>query len=231
MKKTLIVLVAAASVLFSSCEFLDTVASNVASIANLANCEYSMKDVSNVSVAGVNLKNVTNGNISLTDVASLTAALVKKQVPLNMDVNLNVKNPTTSAARLTTMDWALDVANTEFATGATNQAYNIAANTNTTVPLGVNTDLYSLFSKEGISSLKTFASSFKSDGTSSQLGLRVRPALTVAGQTIKAPSYISVMKAGKSVTSKASDSTVSGGSSTDNSSSSTGGTSVGRKKS
>lgn len=224
MKKTLIVLVAAASVLFSSCEFLDTVASNVASIANLANCEYSMKDVSNVSVAGVNLKNVTNGNISLTDVASLTAALVKKQVPLNMDVNLNVKNPTTSNALLSTLDWALDVASTEFATGTTTQSYNIAANTNTTVPLGVNTDLYSLFSKEGISSLKTFASSFKNDGTSSQLGLRVRPCLSVAGQTIKAPNYISVMKAGKSVTSTAS-------SSTDNSSSSTGGTSVGRKKS
>lgn len=229
MKKTLIVLVAAASVLFSSCEFLDKVAHDAASIANLANCEYSMKNVSNVSVAGVNLKNVTNGNISISDVASLTAALVKKQVPLNMDVNLGVKNPTDRSALLSTLDWALDVANTEFCQGTTTQSYNINANTTTTVPLGVNTDLYSLFSKEGISSLKTFASSFKSDGTSSQLGLRVRPALTVAGKVIKSPGYITVMKAGKSVTSTASNSAVSG--SSNNSTGTTGGSTVGRKKS
>ena len=198
MKKLLAILIVTAlfagSVMMTSCAFLDNVAKNVSSIANLVNCEYALKNVSNVTVAGVNVKNVTNGNISTTDVVKLVAAITTKSVPLALDVNINVKNPTTTSAKLTTLDWALDLAATEFATGATNQAYNISPNTTSTVPLAVNTDIYRLFSSDGINSLKAFASSFTKDGTSSQVGLRVRPSIQVAGQTYKSPNYISIMK-------------------------------------
>ena len=194
MKRTLVAVIVAGSLLCGSCTFLDNLANNLSSIANLVNCEYTLKDVTNVSVAGVNVKNVTSGNISATDVVKLVSAITTKSVPLALNVNINVKNPTTKNALLTMMDWALDVAQTEFATGITNQNYNIAANKTTTVPLGVGTDLYRLFSSDGLESLKTFASSFNSQGTSSQLGLRIRPSVSVAGQTFKSPSYIQIMK-------------------------------------
>ena len=194
MKRTLVAVIVAGSLLCGSCTFLDNLANNLSSIANLANCEYTLKDVSNVSVAGVNVKNVTSGNTSATDVVKLVSAITTKSVPLALNVNINVKNPTTKNALLTMMDWALDIAKTEFATGVTNQNYNIVASQTTTVPLGVSTDLYRLFSSDGLESLKTFASSFNSQGTSSQLGLRIRPSVSVAGQTIKSPSYIQIMK-------------------------------------
>ena len=194
MKKSLVAVTVACSLLFSSCTFLDNLANNLSSIANLLNCEYTLKNVSNVTVAGVNVKNVTNGNINATDVVKLVSAITSKSVPLGLDVNINVKNPTTTNALLTTMDWALDVATTEFATGMTDKNYKITAQQTTTVPLGVNTDLYRLFSSDGINSLKTFASSFTSEGKSSQLGLRIRPSLGVGTQVIKTPNYITIMK-------------------------------------
>ena len=184
----------ACSLSLSSCTFLDNLANNLSSIANLANCEYSLQNVSNVSVAGVNVRNITSGQISATDVVMLASAITSKRVPLALNVNIGVKNPTDRNALLTTMDWALDVATQEFATGTTNQNYTINAKKTTTVPLGVSTDLYRLFSSSGIDALKTFASSFTKEGTSSQLGLRVRPSVSVAGQTIKSPSYIQIMK-------------------------------------
>ncbi len=180
--------------LFSSCTFFDNLASNLSSIANLLNCEYSLKNVSNVTVAGVNVKNVTQGNIGATDVVKLVSAITSKSVPLGLDVNINVKNPTATNALLTTMDWALDVATTEFAKGVTDKNYNINAQKTTTVPLGVSTDLYKLFSSDGINSLKTFASSFNNEGKSSQLGLRIRPSLGVGSQVIKTPNYITIMQ-------------------------------------
>ena len=194
MKKSLIAVTVAGALLMGSCAFLDNLAKNVTSIANLANCEYSLKNVSNVTVAGVNVKNVANGNISATDVVMLVSAITSKSVPLVLNVNIDVKNPTQNNALLTTMDWALDVASKEFANGFTNQNYTIGASKTTTVPLGVSTDLYSLFNKDGIEALKSFASSFNSEGRSSQLGLRIRPSVSVAGQTIKSPSYISILK-------------------------------------
>lgn len=194
MKKSLIIVAVACSLSLSSCTFLDNLAYNLSSIANLANCEYSLQNVSNVSVAGVNVRNITSGQISATDVVMLASAITSKRVPLALNVNIGVKNPTDRNALLTTMDWALDVATQEFATGTTNQNYTINAKKTTTVPLGVSTDLYRLFSSSGIDALKTFASSFTKEGTSSQLGLRVRPSVSVAGQTIKSPSYIQIMK-------------------------------------
>lgn len=194
MKKSLIIVTVASILMLASCAYLDNLANNLSSIANLANCEYSLRNVSNVSVAGVNVRNLASGQISATDVVMLASAITSKQVPLSLNVNIDVKNPTDRNALLTTMDWALDVASQEFATGTTNQNHNINAKQTTTVPLGVSTDLYRLFSGSGIEALKTFASSFSKDGTSSQLGLRVRPCVQVAGQTIKSPSYIQIMK-------------------------------------
>lgn len=194
MKKSLFIVAVACSLSFASCTFLDNLANNLSSIANLANCEYSLQNVSNVSVAGVNVRNIASGQISATDVVMLASAITSKRVPLALNVNIGVKNPTDRNALLTTMDWALDVAAKEFATGTTNQNYNINAKKTTTVPLGVSTDLYQLFSSSGVEALKTFASSFTKEGTSSQLGLRVRPSVSVAGQTIKSPSYIQIMK-------------------------------------
>ena len=182
------------SIIYSSCTFLDNVATNVASIANLLNCEYSLNNVDNIAIAGVNLKNVSNGQISASDVVSLVSAITAKSVPLTMNVNINVKNPTDRSATLSRMDWALDVAETQaFATGATTKSYAINAGKTTSVPLGVSTDIFKVFSEGGINSLKTFASSFK-EGKSDQLGLRIRPSIEVAGQTLKSPEYITVIK-------------------------------------
>lgn len=194
MKRMSVVVTLVCSVLCGSCTFLDNVANNITSIANLANCEYSLKNVSNVSVAGVNVKNVASGSISATDVVKLVSAITTKSVPLTLDVNINVKNPTENNALLATMDWALDIATKEFVTGVTSQSYNIAAKKTTAVPLGVSTDLYSLFSRDGLESLKAFAGSFTNQGTSSELGLRIRPSISVAGQTYKSPTYIQIMK-------------------------------------
>lgn len=212
MKKSLIIVAVASSLALTSCTFLDNLANNLSSIANLANCEYSLQNVSNVSVAGVNVRNIASGQISATDVVMLASAITSKKVPLALNVNIGVKNPTDRNALLTTMDWALDIAAKEFATGSTNQNYNINAKKTTTVPLGVSTDLYQLFSSTGVEALKTFASSFSKDGTSSQLGLRVRPAISVAGQTIKSPSYIQIMSPSTSSTSTSTPSTTGKGS-------------------
>ena len=176
MKKRLSVLItlAAACVIFASCEILKSTADQISGLANLANCEYSLKNVSNLTIAGVNVKSLTNGKVSASDVINLSAALLNKKVPMSMDVNIDIKNPTEKNAALT--------------------AITINKLATTTVPLGVNTDLYSMFSKNGIESLKNFIGSFKNDGTSSKVGLRIKPSLNVGGVAVPMPNYINVEK-------------------------------------
>jgi len=189
----------AGSMILSSCDVLNQLASQVQSVANLANCEFNLKNVSNVSVAGVNVKNLTQGNLTATDIVKLVAAYQTKKVPLSMDVNVNVKNPTTTQAALTAMDWILAIDNSDVANGVSNKGFTVKPSTTTTVPLGVNTDLGNLFSKQGVESLKNFASSFTSEGVSSKVGLRIRPQLTVGTTQVPFPNYIKLeKKTGKS---------------------------------
>lgn len=194
MKKITLALVLAGSILLSSCDILTQVASQFTSVSNLANCEFALKNVSNVSVAGVNVKNLTNGNLSATDIVKLVAAYQSKQVPLNLDVNVNVKNPTTTQAAMTALDWILAIDGSDMANGVSSKNYTIKPSTTTTVPLPVSTDLGKLFSQKGLDALKNFASSFTSEGISSKVGLRVRPSLSVGTTQVPFPNYITLEK-------------------------------------
>lgn len=199
MKKIALAYLLAGSLVFASCDFLTQLTSQVSSVANLVNCDFNLKNVNNISIAGVNLKNITSGNLSATDVVKLVAAYQSKQVPLSMDLNINVKNPTNQQASMTAMDWILAIDGTDVANGASNRTYTIKPSTTTTVPLGVSTDLGQLFSSKGVDALKNFASSFSNDGTSSKIGLRIRPSMTVGTTQVPFPNYIKIeKKTGKS---------------------------------
>ena len=90
MKKILIISALSLCVMLTSCSVITGLADQVKSLANLANCEYSLKNVSNVSVAGVDVKKVAGGAIGVTDVAKLVAAIATKQIPLAMDFNVGI---------------------------------------------------------------------------------------------------------------------------------------------
>ena len=180
--------------MLSSCDVLQQLADQFTSVANLANCDFSLKNVSNVSVAGVNVKNLTQGNLTAADVVKLVAAYQTKKVPLALDVNVDVKNPTTTQAAMTALDWILAIDGKDMANGVNSKSYTIKPSATTTVPLGVNTDLGELFSKEGVEALKSFASSFTSEGISSKLGLRVRPSMSVGTAQVPFPNYITLEK-------------------------------------
>lgn len=195
MKKYLIHLFVAAaslSLVMVSCNALQGVGDQIVGLANLANCQYSMKNVSNVSIAGVSLDNVKNGDIGVADLARLTTAVVSKKVPLTMDVNVDVKNPTTTNAALTAMEYIMSIDGTQVATGTTNKSYTIRKSATTTVALPISTDIYSVCNN--INSLKTFVQSFSGDGTSSKISLKIKPSLNVGDVKVSAPDYITIQK-------------------------------------
>ena len=190
MKKIIFTILISSCLLFTSCKVFN----QIKEVANLANCEYTLKNVSNLSVAGVNLQKVAKQGISMSDISKLASAFISKDVPLTMNVNVNVANPTAQNAALTAMHWVMEIENTEFASGVNNKVYQIKAGKNTIIPLAVKTDVYSVFSERGLESLKSFVKSFSGDGTSSQVKLKVKPSLNVAGIEFTSPTYIKLEK-------------------------------------
>ena len=130
----------------------------------------------------------------MNDITRLTTAIISKNIPLSMNVNVNVNNPTSQNAALTAMKWVMEIEGTEFASGVNQKSYQIKAGKTTSVPLAVTTDVYSLFTENSMEKLKTFVKSFNNDGTSSKVKLKIKPTLNVAGIDITSPAYIKLEK-------------------------------------
>lgn len=174
---------AVASLICVSCSGL---LNQVQETAALKNCKFSLNSVQSISLAGINIKTLGKSDLTAANVAKLSAALLTKNIPLDMTVQIGIKNPTAKAASLNTMDWKLDIDNMELANGTTTKKVSIPASSKASMPLSVNVNTYKVFSKDGISSLKNFVQSFsKTDATSSRVAIKVNPTIAVGSKNVK----------------------------------------------
>lgn len=180
--KKLIALVAVCLICVS-CDVMN----QVAETANLVRkCKFSLDNVQSVSLAGINLKNINTSSLTATNVAKLGAALLTKNLPLNMTVNVGIQNPTAKPASLNAMDWKVAIDNMEMATGSTNKKVSVPSKSKTAMPLSFNINTYDVFSKDGISAVKNFVSSFsQKDATSSRVAIKVNPTVAIGSQSLK----------------------------------------------
>ena len=81
MKKIILAAITISCLLLSSC----SVFNQIQEMANLANCDYDLKNVTNIHIAGVNVQKAINGNISVSDITKLSAALLCSTLFYAMD--------------------------------------------------------------------------------------------------------------------------------------------------
>lgn len=190
LKKTLIILFVALGL--SSCEVLN----QVAQVANFANCTFDFNSVNDVQMLGVNLsKGMTKNDLNVTQLLALTNAIMSRSLPVSFDVNVNVSNPNSIAASMAKMDYILSLNGKQVVSTTMNQGVSVPANSKSTVTIPITTDLFQLFSGESADAIVNLA--FKLAGASSNpvnVGLKVKPYITVGSQQLAYPDYITMSK-------------------------------------
>jgi hypothetical protein len=189
-KKTLIILFVALGL--SSCEVLN----QVAQVANFANCTFDLKNINNIQMLGINLsKGMTKESLNVTQLLTLTNAIMSKTLPVTFNVNVNVSNPNPIAAAMSKMDYIVSLNGKQVISTTMNQSVNVPGNSNSVVTIPITTDLFQLFSGESADAILNLA--FKLAGASSQpvnLGLKVKPYISVNGQQLAYPDFITMNK-------------------------------------
>ncbi len=190
LKKTLIIVFVAIGL--SSCEVLN----QVAQIANFANCTFNFDSVNQIQMLGINLsKGMTRNDLNATQLLNLANALMKKELPVSFNVNVNVSNPNTIAAAMTKMDYILSLNGKQVVSTTMNNGINVPAKSNSIVSIPITTDLFQLFSGESADAIVNLA--FKLAGASSNpinVGLKVKPYISVGNQQLAYPDFISMNK-------------------------------------
>ena len=180
-KKTLIILFFALG--FTSCEVLN----QMAQMASFANCSFNFNSVDQIQMLGINLrKGMSRNDLNVSQLLSLTNAIMNKSLPVTFNVNVNVSNPNSIAAAMSKMDYILTLDGKEVISTTMNKSINVPANSSSVVTIPVTTDLFQLFSGESSDAIVNLA--FKLAGASSNpvnVGLKVKPYITVNGQDRK----------------------------------------------
>jgi len=190
LKKTLIILFVTMGL--ASCDVLN----QVAQMANLVNCTFDFNSVNQIQMLGVNLsKGMSKTDLNATQLLSLADAIMRKQLPVTFNVNVDVKNPNSIAAAMTKMDYILTLNGKQVVSTTMNNGINVPAKSSSVVSIPITTDLFQLFSGESADAIVNLA--FKLAGASSNpvnLGLKVKPYISINGQQLAYPDFISMNK-------------------------------------
>ena len=189
-KKTLIILFVTMGL--ASCDLL----TQVAQMANFANCKFNFDSVDQIEMLGVNLsKGMSKSDLNASQLLSLANAIMNKKLPVTFNVNVGVNNPNSMPASMTKMDYIVSLNNKEVISTTLNKSISVGANSNSVVSIPITTDLFQLFSGESADAIVNLA--FKLAGTSSDpvnVGLKVKPYVSVNGQQLAYPDFISMNK-------------------------------------
>ena len=190
LKRTLIILFVTTGL--ASCDVL----TQVAQMANFANCTFDFNSVNHIEMLGINLsKGMSRENLNISQGLALVNAISNRSLPITFNVNLDVSNPNSIAASMAKMDYILTLNGKQVVSTTMSNSVNVPAKSNSMVTIPVTTDLFQLFSGESADAIVNLA--FKLAGASSNpvnVGLQVKPYITVGNQQLAYPNYITLNK-------------------------------------
>lgn len=179
------------ALLFSGCA---AVAEQISAMANLTRCQFRLASVEKTALAGIPLQGTKVSDINLLDLARLKSSFSAGSLPLRFTVNMEVKNPNTSKAGLHRMEWTALLDGETMTSGVLEKSVEIAPDNGVgNLPLEVALDLKKTFSGRTLDSLLNLAMNVAGEGTKpTRLTFQVKPSMTVAGQTLVYPGFVTV---------------------------------------
>ena len=179
------------TMLFSSCDVLQ----QVAEMKTFAKCEFQIKSASNIQLAGISVQNKNQlSDFGFLEVAKITSAFSQGKLPLNLNLNISVKNPNTTPASMNKMDWILFIDDIEMTRGTSNQRIQIPANNEVTnLPLQMQIDLFQVLSSESADAVINFGLNLGGSGNRpTRMMIKIRPSIYIGRKVIAYPGYINV---------------------------------------
>jgi LEA14-like dessication related protein len=179
------------TLILSSCDVLK----QVEQMGMLAKCDFRIKTVENTKLAGVNIQHIQKlTDLNLTDAARISAAMTGKELPLTFTLNVEARNPNTTAASMQRIDWILLIDDIEMANGTNSQQVMIPANQGTVlIPLQISADLNKVLTGKSGTAILNFGFNLAGAGNvPSRITLKAKPTILIGSFPLAYPGYITV---------------------------------------
>ena len=157
--------------------------------------EFRYDRISDPAVAGLPLSRVMRyEDLSVVDVGRLALAIAAKDVPLDITVHLEGKNPATNntAARLMRLDWTYLVDDRSIISGQMDKAIVFPAGETSDVPVRVRFNLIEFFGSDGKVLFDTAVVLSGQRTTTKRVAIRLMPTIDTSLGPIRYPVPITI---------------------------------------
>ncbi|MEI6435882.1 MAG: LEA type 2 family protein [Bacteroidota bacterium] len=176
--------------LLSSCD----VAKQAQQVSNLSNCDFRIRSVENINLAGISFQNVTSiSDLGIADAARIMAGFASPTFPLSLQLNLEGRNPNPKEAGLNRIEWILFVDEIQLTSGFIDKPFVIPANGSAIIPVQVALDLKTVLSGKSAEALIKFCLNLAGVGKEpTRFKIKLKPTIMIAGTALTYPGYITV---------------------------------------
>ena len=165
-------------------------------VANLRLVKFALDNASNVRLAGVQMDNVRSySDLGPLDIARIGAAVLQREAPLEMTLNIGAENPADNpaGARVVAFDWTLMLDDKETVSGAFNQEVVIGAGQRATIPLAIRLDLFEFFGNNTRQIIDLVGAIAGQEGVSTRVKVVAQPSINTPLGPIRYPQPITIV--------------------------------------
>lgn len=165
-------------------------------------CKYDLASVDSVYIAGLDIREFKNiksfQDIDFARYPRVAMAFLRKDIPLDLRVNIDITNPTKKRAAINQLEYKVLLTNSEIFSGFLSQLIEVMPGTGKTrVPVKLSANVYQLLNNdqtrdEFINLITTLTG--KSNAKPSKLTVKIKPTLDLGGKQVNYPGYISFDK-------------------------------------
>lgn len=166
-------------------------------LMSFTKCEFRMKDIETIRLAGVNLDGKSSINdFRLTDIGMFTQHALRGTLPLDMVLIVEAKNPNQQSAAINQVEWIAYIDDMEMMTGFLNERIVIPANNGVgVIPLHIKFDMKKIAKSSTGNAIANLALNLMNIGErESQFTIKIKPTILVGSFELEYPGYFTISK-------------------------------------
>lgn len=162
---------------------------------SFAKCEFRVKNVEEVYLAGVDITEVDQfSDLDFSQASTISMQAMKGKLPLNFILNVEVRNPNEERASMNRFLWDLYIDDELISKGKVEEDLKVPpAGGISVLPVQIGVDLFNVLSGESSDAVLNFAMNLSGDGTyPSRVKLRIKPTIYIAMTQVKYPGFFTI---------------------------------------
>jgi hypothetical protein len=160
-----------------------------------AKCEFRLKSIEDVTLAGVDVTDVDQlSDLSFPEASNISMTAMQGKLPLYFKLKVEVRNPNEQKASMNRFLWDLFIDDQKITSGKVVKDIKVEPNGGISVmPIVVGVDLFEVLSGESADAVINFAMNLAGGGGApTRLKLRAKPTIYVAMTQVDYPGWITI---------------------------------------